>query len=266
MEYKNLLSPIRIGSITLRNRLVMPGMSDHFGSKTSEYLEFCKNYYQERAKGGTGLIMTSFCFVDPSGQAEPCQLRCYDVSHLPALKRISDGVHYYGGKTFLQLHHAGRATSTELTGSELIAPSAIPITLKVGEEMVTMETPREMTHKDIEYIRGRYVNAASLAKRAGFDGVELHGAHGYLLCQFLSPASNRRTDEYGGNTENRTRFIREIVCGVKEACGRDFPISFRISARDGHPDGLNLDELVRIVPYLEQSGIDMILLLISFSP
>lgn len=258
MNYENLLSPIKIGSIYLRNRLVMPGMSDHFGSKTSEYLEYCKNYYQERAKGGTGLIITSFCFVAPSGQAEPCQLRCYDLAHLPALKRISDGVHYYGGKIFLQLHHAGRATTTELTGEELIAPSAIPITLKSGETEITMETPREMTAEDIDYIVGRYVNSAVLAKRAGFDGVELHGAHGYLLCQFLSPASNHRTDEYGGSIENRTRIIRRIVNGIRENCGYGFPISFRVSARDGHPDGLNGDELVKIAMALEDIGVDMI--------
>ena len=258
MEYKNLLNPIKVGSITLRNRLVMPGMSDHFGSKTSEYLGYCKDYYQERAKGGTGLIITSFCFIDQAGQAEPCQLRCYDMAHLPALKRISDGVHNYGGKIFLQLHHAGRATSTELTGTELIGPSAIPITLKMGEEMVTMETPREMTREDIKQIVGKYANSAVLAKRAGFDGVELHGAHGYLLCQFLSGASNHRTDEYGGNTENRSRIIKEIVSGIRETCGREFPISFRISGRDGHEDGLNMEESARVAGYLEAYGVDMI--------
>lgn len=258
MNYENLLSPIRIGSVTLRNRLVMPGMSDHYGSKSSEYLGYCKNYYQERAKGGTGLIVTSFCFVAPSGQAEPCQLRCYEPAHLPALKRISDGVHYYGGKIFLQLHHAGRATSTELTGEQLIAPSAIPITLKSGENEITMETPREMTVEDIDHIVGCFINSAVLAKRAGFDGVELHGAHGYLLCQFLSPAANHRTDEYGGSVENRTRIIRRIVNGIRESCGYSFPISFRISARDGHPDGLNKAELVKIAVALEDIGVDMI--------
>lgn len=256
--YNNLLSQGKIGRLTLKNRLIMPGMSDHFSNETGDFIDVCKAYYEERAKGGTALIITSFCYVDKTGQAETCQLRCYEESHLSGLKRLSDGVHYYDGKIFLQLHHAGRGTSSEITGTQPIAPSAIPAVIDLGEDTFEMEMPRAMTKEDIDYIVGRFINSAVLAKRAGFDGVELHAAHGYLLCQFFSPASNIRDDEYGGNTENRTRIAKEIITGIKQACGRIFPISVRISGIDGAENGIDVCEAVKIAKCLESYGADLI--------
>lgn len=255
--YKQLLSEGQVGRLNIRNRVVMAPMSNHYSNSTGDFVDVCKDYYKERAKGGTGLIITEFCAVDPTGPAEPCQLRAYHDGHVTGLKRISSAVQNHGGRIFLQLHHAGRGTSEELIGQQPMAPSEIPARYDLGDQILEMEMPREMTKEDIKHIVGQFVNGAVIAKRAGFDGVEIHGAHGYLLWQFFSAASNKRTDEYGGSVENRARIAKEIIEGIKEACGPTYPISLRISGTDGFEDGMNVENSVAIAKYLKKSGLDM---------
>lgn len=257
-KYSNVLSSKKIGTIEIRNRVIMPAMSSHYSNQTGDFIEVCKDYYKERAKGGTGLIVTEFCAVDKSGVAEPCELRCYDESHLTGLKRISTAVQAWGAKIFLQLHHAGRGTSSQLIGQQPMAPSAITAKTEIDGEILEMEMPKEMTIKDIKYIKERFIESAVLAKKAGFDGVELHGAHGYLFWQFISPASNQRTDCYGGSVENRVRIVKEVVEGIKEHCGKNFPISFRMSILDGYENGMNLEMGIEMAKILENVGLDML--------
>lgn len=255
LNVKHLLSEGSIGNLTIRNRLIMPAMSETLTDKYGQYMEDERAYYQERAKGGTGLIITSFCAVDPKGLGAPNQLGAYDLSQVVGLKKISDSVHRYGGHVFLQLHHAGRAADPKVIGEQPIAPSAIACPLDIGGEL---ETPREMTKQEIEEIVNKFVFSATIAKKANFDGVELHCAHSYLLNQFISPLSNRRSDEYGGTTENRVRVLKEIIKGIKNECGNNYPISVRLSGNDGIEGGVDLQEAVKISKLLESYGIHLL--------
>lgn len=255
MKYKNLLAKGRIGSLEIKNRLIMPAMSETLTDKYGQYMEDERAYYEERAKGGTGLIITSFCAVDPKGLGAPNQLGAYDISQVVGLKKISDGVHRYDGRIFLQLHHAGRVDSSDVIGEQPVGPSAIPCPLDFGG---TLEMPREMSNAEVKEMVNKFVFAAKTAKRANFDGVELHCAHSYLLNQFISPLSNQRTDEYGRNTENRVRIIKEIISGIKETCGQNFPISVRLLGSDGIEGGIDIEEAVKIAMLIEKYGAHLI--------
>ena len=255
MKYKNLLSTGRIGALEVKNRLVMPAMSETLTDKKGLYTDDEMAYYAERAKGGTGLIITSFGCVEPRGLGAANQLCAYDIEHIVGLKKITAGVHRYNGRIFLQLHHAGRTADSSITGVQPIGPSPIPTELEFGG---TLEIPREMTKNDISEVVERFVFAAGIAKKANFDGVEIHCAHSYLLNQFISPMSNHRTDEYGGTTENRVRIVKEIILGIRETLGRGFPISVRLETEEGRPDGLHIEEAAKIARLLESYGVNMI--------
>jgi len=250
MDCKNLLSSGRIGSLTLKNRVIMPAMGDALSDRTGDYIDDQKAYYQERAKGGVGLIITGVCRVDEAGSAIANQFGAYDISQAGGLKKIADGVHRYDSRIFLQLHHAGRQGSIMLTGQQPVGPSAIPVP--------NYEMPRELTTDEVKQIINKFVFGALIAKMGDFDGVEVHCAHGYLLNQFLSPYSNKRTDEYGGSLENRLRIVKEIIAGIKSQCGPSFPISVRISADEFVEGGISIEEGIGISQMLEQYGADLI--------
>ncbi|MCE5256445.1 MAG: NAD(P)/FAD-dependent oxidoreductase [Spirochaetaceae bacterium] len=252
MYYPNLLSPGKIGSLTVKNRVIMPAMGDALANMNGEINDDFIAYYQERAKGGTGLIITGVCRVDPDGPAVANQFAVYNLSHVSGLKRLADAVHRYDGRVFIQLHHAGRQTNTMITGKEAIAPSAIAVPGGL------FATPRAMTIEEIKAMVGKFVFAAVLAKMGGIDGVEIHCAHGYLLNQFLSGFSNKRTDEYGGSLENRMRIVKEILAGIKAQCGPSFPVSVRISANEFVEGGITVEEAVEIAKKLEEYGADMV--------
>ena len=252
MSYEKLFEKGKIGSLRLKNRIVMPAMGTGFATSTGEASDEIIRYYEERAKGGCGLIITEIVRIDEeTGIGMSCQLSATSGKHIQRLERLVDAVHRHDTKIFAQLHHPGRETPSKLLGGkQQVAPSAIAC-------KVIGETPREMTTAECEAMTKKFVVGAVLAKTAGFDGVEVHAAHGYLINQFLSPYTNKRTDKYGGNFTNRMRFITEIILGIRYACP-GFPISVRISADEFIEGGLKLEDTVKIARYLESIGVSAI--------
>lgn len=209
-------------------------------------------YYAERAYGGAGLIIVEASCIDPpAGREGPGQLNIHDPGLLPGLYRLCETIQNAGSRAFIQLFHAGRQTHRLLTGGmEPVAPSAIACP-KMREQ------PRALSQEDIYQLENKFVWAAALAARAGFDGVELHAAHGYLINQFLSPESNQRTDEFGGSLHNRMRFLLDIVEKIKENLPR-LAISVRLNIDDFTPRGLQMEESLQVCQALEQAGVDLI--------
>ena len=250
MKYEQLFEKGKIGNLPIKNRIVMTAMGTGFAAASGEASEEIIRYYEERAKGGVGLIITEVCRVDElSGIAQPCQLRGTDMNVIPSFTRLVDRVHAYGTKIFLQLQHPGNeAAPITLHGNPVIAPSPV-----VNQVIGAM--PREMTTQEVEAMAGNFVKAAVIAKISGFDGVEVHAAHGYLINQFLSPHTNRRTDKYGGDFFNRMRFLSEIVVGIRFACGPDFPISVRIDGQEYTEYGMTEEECLHIARYLESLNV-----------
>jgi 2,4-dienoyl-CoA reductase-like NADH-dependent reductase (Old Yellow Enzyme family)/thioredoxin reductase len=243
-----LFSPIRIGSIELRNRIVLPAIGSCFATFEGEITDRSINYYAARARGGAGLITLENTIVHPSGKAFTIPV-LYDDRFIPRLRDLANAVHAEGAKIFVQLAHQGRQMSSAITGSPLLAPSPIP-------SPMYNEMPREMSKEDIEELVEAFSAAAQRAKEAGCDGVEIHGAHGYLICTFMSPRSNKRTDEYGGSLSGRLKFPLDIVNRVRAKCGEDFPICFRLSWDEVAEGGIEPDEVVIICRILADAGVD----------
>lgn len=229
----------------------MPGMSTNLGGAYGEITDHLIRYYEERAKGGTGLIITEFTTIDYElGRGAMNQLRIDHDRYITGFYRLANAIHKYGAKIFVQLHHAGRQANSLLTdGKQIVAPSPI-MCEAVGEE------PRELTTTEVKELVQKFIAGAVRAKMAGVDGVEVHGAHGYLINQFLSPKTNIRTDEYGGSFENRMRFLKEIVLGIKEKCGQDFPVIVRLSVDEFDKGGQDVELSKEICRYLESIGVD----------
>nr|PZN05356.1 MAG: NADH oxidase [Bacillota bacterium] len=249
----NLFSEGRIGKLTVRNRIVMPPMATNLANEDGSVSQKLIDYYVARAKGGVGLIILENVQVSyPQGKNVACQLRLDDDKYTAGFFELAEAVHNYGAKIFMQIHHAGRQTTPGITeGIQPVAPSPVPCGfLKVQ--------PRELTLEEIEDIIQRFVNTAVRAKTAGFDGIELHGAHGYLIGQFMSPRTNKRVDQYGGSLERRMRFPLEIIRRIKEAVGDDYPISFRFSADEFIEGGNTLEEGKQIAKMLEEAGVHVL--------
>ncbi|WP_350342917.1 FAD-dependent oxidoreductase [Proteinivorax tanatarense] len=251
MNYKKLFSKGQIGKMPLRNRIVMPAMGTALAGSTGEASPDIIKYYEERAKGGCGLIITEITRVcDDYGVGVANQLSATKPQHIASLQKLARTLHKYDTKVFVQLHHPGRETYSRLIGGkQIVAPSAVMC-------KVTQEMPRELTTEEVEGLVRKFVTSAKMAQMAGIDGVELHAAHGYLINQFLSPYTNKRTDKYGGHFANRMRFISEIMVGIRHICGPDFPVSVRISADEFVEGGINLEEGVKIARYLESIGVN----------
>ncbi len=248
-EFQKLFEPGRIGKVVARNRIVMAPMGtgfDHGGFVTDAMADF----YARRARGGVGIVVTEAAAVHVSGHI-PSLLDFYDDRFLEGMARMAAAIQANGALAFCQLNHPGRQTASRLTGHDIVAPSAIA-------SRPAYETPEPASVETIRMIIDAYAAAAERAKRAGFDGVEFHGAHGYLICAFMSPAANKRDDEFGGDTVRRARFATEIVRESRKRCGPDFPITMRISGDDYLPDGLRVEETARIAQLLEQAGVDAI--------
>lgn len=223
--FENLLQPGKIGKITLKNRMIVPAMGGGWGELDGRVNDRVIEYFAARAKGGFGLVYTEYTYVDPLGKANPGQIAIYSDEFIPDCKRLTDRVHEEGGKIFMQLHHAGRQTMQQVTGSEPVAPSAIPCPLLGGQT-------RELSTEEVYELIGKFSDGAVRAQKAGFDGVEIHAAHGYLIAEFISAYTNKRIDEFGGDLMGRTRFLVEIIKDVKRKCGEDFPVSVRISGEE----------------------------------
>ncbi len=253
MKYQNLFKKGKIGKLELKNRIVMPAMGVSLATPNGEASDNMIAYYEERAKGGCGLIITEITRIDNEyGVGTPNQLCLTDLNHVPQLERLVNAVHKYDSKLFVQLHHPGRETKSKLIGDkQIVAPSAVMC-------KKTQEMPRALSTEECEAVMKAFVKGAVLAKAAGADGVELHAAHGYLLNQFLSPYTNKRTDKYGGSFINRMRILAEMITAIKHLCGPDFPISVRISADEFVDGGLKLEDTVKIARTLESYGADVI--------
>ncbi|UWG96675.1 FAD-dependent oxidoreductase [Dehalobacter sp. DCM] len=257
--YPNLFATGKIGTLDLKNRIVMTPMGNALSNTDGTVSEELIAFYAARAKGGVGLIFTEVARInDENGVANRHQMSAASDKHIPGLKKLAAAVHENGGKIIVQINHPGRQGITALNGNKpMLAPSDVPC------RMVQQDT-HPMTISEVEAVIRDFVAAAWRIQQAGIDGVELHGAHGYLINQFLSPYTNKRTDQYGGNLENRMRFLEEIVLGVRAKCGKDFPLIVRLSVDEilnyaGVQDtGLTLDEGVRIAERMEQLGVDAI--------
>lgn len=245
----SLWDPIRIGGLKVRNRTVMPAMGTGYASLRGEVTPRLLAYLRRRAEGGVGLIITEICAVHPLGRTFQRQLGIYEESFLPGLSELASVVKREGAAVAAQLHHAGRETFPQVIGGQPVAPSPIP-------SRATRQVPRELTLEEIAELIGCYARAARMAREAGFDAVEVHGAHGYLVNQFVSPYSNARQDQYGGDDEGRFRFARQLVQEIKREAGRDFPVIFRFSASEEVRGGYDLDYILPLIQYLEEDGVD----------
>lgn len=250
MSYPKLFEPGKIGNLEIRNRIVMPAMGCSLAEVTGEPGPRMIRYYTDRAKGGAGLIITEITRVDDeTGVGTPNQLSVTNTHVIGQLSRLVESVHTYGTKLFVQLHHPGNQTPSRLIGGKQPV-SASDVTCRViGEQ------PRALTTEEVEAMVRKFVTGAVIAQKAGVDGVEIHAAHGYLVSQFLSPYTNKRTDKYGGSFEARLRFITEIIMGIKAYCGPKFPISVRMNGDDFLPGGITLEDSVKIAVYLEKLGV-----------
>jgi 2,4-dienoyl-CoA reductase-like NADH-dependent reductase (Old Yellow Enzyme family)/thioredoxin reductase len=248
---KHLLAPMTIKKMNLANRVVMPPMGTNLGNPDGTVSEASVAYLRRRASGGAGLLITEISAVHPSGMVIPSELGSYDDRFIPGLKKLADLIHEAGGKAALQLHHGGRECFLLLKEGKAVAPSPI-------RSLVYGMTPREMTRDEIRETISAFGAAAFRAKEAGFDAVEVHGAHGYLLTQFLSALSNQRADEYGGSIENRSRFIIEVLRDVRRRVGEDFPVSLRLSVEEFIKGGYTPEDLQPILPEFVKAGADII--------
>ena len=253
MAYEKLFKSGRIGGVRIKNRTVMPAMGVSLADPTGEANEHIIRYYEDRAKGGVGLIITEITRVDEvEGIGTPNQLGATDSRHVPHLERLAERVHKYGTKILVQLQHPGRENKSSMIGGrQIVAPS--PVMCKVTKEM-----PREMTTEECSALGKNFIKGAVICQKAGMDGIELHAAHGYLLNEFLSPYTNKRTDRYGGSFDNRIRILEEIITGIRYMCGPRFLISVRISADEFVEGGLKLEDTIKIARTLESFGIDCI--------
>ena len=244
---KNIFSPIQIGKVKISNRLVVPAMVTNYcngdGTATEKYVA----YHEAKARGGWGLIITEDYAVDPKGKGFPNVPGLWNDGQIESHSKLTRRVHDIGGKIFAQIYHAGRQTSRALIGCQPVAPSPIPCPR-------LQEIPHALSLNEIRDIVEEFGDCSLRARKAGFDGIEIHGAHGYLIAQFMSPYSNKRIDEYGGNLLNRMRFPLEIVSNVRSKAGSDFPIIFRISGDEMVPGGRTIEDTKTIAVMLEKAG------------
>lgn len=239
---------VRIGNVTIKNRFVVPAVSMEFAEEGKVTDRMCR-YFEERAKGGFGLVVVEAAMIDPNVNFTPHAAAMYDDSHIEGQKKIANAIHKYGAAAFLQLNHNG-AQLTVAPGEEWksVGPSPIPSPL-------IDVVPHELTISEIKDQVEKFSDAALRAKKAGYDGVEVHGAHGYLIAEFMSPYFNKRFDAYGGSLDNRMRFPLEIIARIKEKCGEDFPISFRISVEEFSKGGRTTEDTKVIARILEDAGV-----------
>ena len=248
---------IRIGNMELDGRIIMPPIAtyrcDEDGHVTDEV---CEYYATRAANPNVSLIITEHNYITLQGKAKKKQMSIADDGCIPGLQKLIDGIHRSGAKAVSQINHAGAAALSEASGMKAVAPS--PVILPVTPAMGDKETPQELDHDQITAIVKEFASAAARAKDAGYDGVEIHAAHAYLLNQFYSPLTNKRTDEYGGSLENRLRIHREVICAVRDAVGSDYPLFIRFGACDYMKGGSTLEDAVYAAKMFEKEGIDLI--------
>lgn len=252
-RYPHLFAPGRIGPLALRNRILMAPMEKNLalptGAVTRRYIDYC----EARAAGGAALILLESMYVHPAGKNHRYQLGIHDDELVPGHRQLIEACHRHGALVGAQLQFAGRETSAAITGTQPVAPSPVPCTAVTGGDV-----PRPLGVGEIRALVEAFAEAARRAVAAGFDAVEIHGAHGYLIGQFLSPYANRRDDEYGGDFEGRLRFPLEVIAAVRAVVSDHYPLLYRISADEHVEGGLTLPDACRIAARLEAAGIDLI--------
>jgi len=246
-----LFSPIRIGKVEVKNRVIMPAMILNYHLNGYELSEEWYEFYARAARGGSGLICCGATYTEMAGKQDEHQLGADTDKWLPSLTRIADTIRENGAKSCLQLNHAGRYSWESVTGTHPVAPSPI-------YTHYTKLVPRELSIEEIEVVIENFADAALRAKKAGFDAVELLGATGYLISQFLSPLTNERTDKYGGDFDQRLTFVRELVHAIKAKTGDEYPLMFRISSTDNMVGGLDADDERQVAVKLVEWGVDML--------
>jgi 2,4-dienoyl-CoA reductase-like NADH-dependent reductase (Old Yellow Enzyme family) len=247
-----LLTPARIGSVEIHNRIVMPPMTTRLADNEGRVTDDSINYYMARVRGGVGLVTVEMASPERAGRHRLRELGIYDDQFLPGLSRLADAIHRGGGKCSIQLGHGGGHTRFDICGETPVAPSAIPH--PVFEVTNQTIVPRAMTLMDIHATTQAFAAAAARAEKAGFDCVEIHAAHGYLISQFLTPFENRRTDQYGGDLENRARMGLDVLRAVKAAV--KIPVIFRLSVDDYFPEGLQYTEGKQVALWAAEAGAD----------
>lgn len=250
---RNLLKQLQINKLTLKNRLIMPPMATSKSEEDGKVSQEVLDYYNEKSQGGhLALIIIEHSFIAQEGKASRNQLSIAEDSVVDKLKELSNILHRNGSIAVMQINHAGSAAKSEITGRRVTAPSAIQNPLHKGE------IPEEITHEEINNIVKSFGEAARRVKEAGFDGVEIHSAHGYILNQFFSPLTNKRTDEYGGDVYNRIRIHLDVINAVREAVGEDFTILLRLGASDYLEGGSNIEDSKIAAVEFEKAGVDIL--------
>jgi len=250
MELKTLFSPKKIGTVQIKNRIVRSATFMHIAEKYGFIGDRYLNVYDELAKGGTGLIITGAVAVDPTGTGGPYQVCLYEDSHMAGHKKLVKTVHEYDEtKIAPQIQHIGRLGVHPKYPT--IAPSPVPY-------KVTGITPRELTTEEVKEYIEKFVQTGLRAYECGYDAVQLHGAHGYFLTNFLSPYTNLRNDEYGGDSQKRTKILRDIFNGIRDEVGKKFPIIIKFQSQDFIPNGITETEGVEIAKILSEIGFDAV--------
>ncbi|MFW5980735.1 MAG: NADH:flavin oxidoreductase [Halanaerobiaceae bacterium] len=247
----DLLTPLTIKNLKLSNRIVMPPMANGLADEKGKVKADLIDHYTGRPD--TGLIIVEHSYIRPEGKAGENQLGIYSDELIEGLQELVKAVHEENNKIGIQINHAGSTASREVIGESPVAPS--PVKHPGRDEA---ELPRELTKSEMEAIKDSFVAAALRAKKAGFDMVEVHGAHGYFLNQFFSPLTNQRDDEYGGSFAGRLKYPLEVVKAVRQAVGEDYPLFYRMGCDDFLPGGLTAEDGVKAAPELSRTGVDVI--------
>lgn len=244
-----LFEKFKIKDLELKNRFVMPPMCMYSAEEDGKVTPWHITHYTTRAVGGTGLIIVEATAVEPSGRISPNDLGIWSDEHIPGLKEVVDSVHRTGAKIGLQLAHAGRKSVS--LKDEIYAPSPV----RFSDEY---RTPKEMSKEDIERVKSAFREGARRAKKAGFDFIEIHGAHGYLINEFISPLINKRKDEYGGSLVNRGRFLKEVLEEVNKEWPKDKPKGVRVSSLEYSEEGNSVEDIAEIVNSVKDLGVDLV--------
>lgn len=245
---KYMSAPLQLGPVEIKNHFIVSPMVMNCCNEDGTTTEKWIAYHEEKAKGGWGLIITEDVAVDPTGRTYQFLPGLWADYQIESHKRLTERVHAAGAKIFAQIFHGGRQTQQWITGQQVWAPSPIPCPVK-------KEMPHEMTTQEVDDMIEKFGDAAYRAKLAGYDGVQIHGGHGYLITEFASSYSNKRIDKYGGNFMNRMRFPVEIVKNIKAKCGDDFPIDYKISGEEQVEGGTNIEDTKAMAMVLEEAGV-----------
>ena len=250
-----LFTPITLpNGTTIKNRFFKSAMSEGMGTKNFQPKKNIATLYKRWAEGGTGLIITGNIMIDPKGTAEPGNIVFDKNSNMEILKDWAKQGQQHGAKVMVQINHPGKQVPKTIA-KETVAPSAVPLGNGLNK---LFSTPRALTTSEVEELVQKFITSAKVAKDAGFSGVQIHAAHGYLISQFLSPHDNRRTDKYGGSLENRMRFLKEIYLGMREELGKDFPIGIKINSTDFKEAGLTEEDSLETIVELANLGLDFV--------